>query len=579
MNSLITSACHRSPPARQRVGCWRAALCATVLLAGAAFPGEIALRPRELYEGFEARKVVLEAAGARLALDPRALHFGTERHGVVVTDPIDLGPRDGSIGLAGTVESVAVEVLGNQPTGTAIEVETRSGPHRFAESGWSAWSHLGSLRAMVRPVAGRYLQLRLTLRGAAPEKRPVLTGITLRPTVAAGDPWKGNLTIVRQEVQQLTRSPITFHYERPDQPKLARFRQAARLDAVVAGAGNDFEKLVRLMDHVGAGTNLREAAWARGDGEAYPWDIERVLQITPTGKLLIHGHCMSYAEVLISAATALGYHARHWAIEGFRDMGHEITEIWVPSLGKWVYFDPSLTSYYFDLETRAPLNVLDLHQIVAEKFLKDGEDMTWWSQGEGADAATRARVREVGGKRFLGCRVGPTSYGRPMPRDYDWGWNHGYLAAGFVQLTPRNDFHSHPEHASRHFGGPARLVADGYPFWVDAKTPPRKVGDQEVNNWFTRRRDFYWTLDQATLEVVKDKEGTLLVHFGQSMPFFQRYRLVVDGIERKDAASPFLWKLKAGVNRLEVAPVNTFGKTGLKSTVELHYAVSDGRRP
>jgi hypothetical protein len=552
---------------------WMVAFLAMPLLAGGAFPKEIELKPQELYEGFEARNVVLQEVGTRLALDPRVLQVGSERYGVVVTDPINLGPCEGGIGLAATVESVAVAVTANLPPGTTLEVETRSSPNRFSESGWSPWGRLGSFPGTVRPIAGRYLQLRMTLRGTVPDKQPAFTGITLKPTVAVADSWKGKLTLQRQDVQKIVRSPLEFHYERPNQPKLSRFRQAAKLDAVVADGRDDFEKLVRLLDWVGSGTNLRNDTWTR-QGRPYPWDIEQVGEITPQGKLLVKGHCMSYAEVLITAATALGYHARHWAIEGFRDMGHEVTEIWVPSLGKWVYFDPSLTSYYFDKETKEPLNVIELHRVVAEKFLKEGEDMHWWSQGDNNEAV-KARVQQVGGQAHVGCRIGPYRYGAPMPRDYDWGWNHGYMAAGFVQLTPRNDFHSHPENASQHFGGPARLLADGYPFWVDAKTPPRKEGTRKVNAWYTRLRDFYWTLDQATLELVKDQEGTLLVQFGQSMPFFQRYRVAVDGVEVNEVQQPFAWKLRAGTNQLEVAPVDANGKVGLKSLVEVHYAVSN----
>ena len=74
------------------------AVLAAALLLGAALTNPIELAPRELFEGLEARKVVLEAEGTRLALDPRVFHFGSERHGVVITDPIDLGPRDGIVG-------------------------------------------------------------------------------------------------------------------------------------------------------------------------------------------------------------------------------------------------------------------------------------------------------------------------------------------------------------------------------------------------------------------------------------------------------------------------------------------------
>jgi hypothetical protein len=553
------------------------ALVAIALLTGKTFPGEIELSPRELYGGFRAQRVVLEESGRRLALDPRAFPFGTEREGIVVTDPIDLGSRRGIIGLAGTVTSVEVDVPALVPSGKSVEVETRSGPNPLADSGWSPWSRLGSVHETVRPLTGRYLQLRITLRATSPSKSPAfpaLTGIKLRPTEVRAEPWKGKLTVLRADIQKIVCSPLAFHYERPDQPKVTRFRQVAKLDEVVASGRDEFEKLVRLMDWVGSGINVRDGAWAEQEklGRPYPWDIEQVAAVTPQGKLIVKGHCMSYAEVLITAATALGYHARHWAIDGFRDMGHEVTEIWVPSLGKWVYFDPSLTSYYFDKESKEPLNVLELHRIVADKFLRPGEDMSWWVQGEGKDEAVKARVREVGGKRYVGCRVGPSSYGKPMPRDYDWGWNHGYLAAGFVQLTPRNDFHSHPELASRHFGGAERMVADGYPHWVDEKTPPKREGNRQVSNWYTRPQDFYWTLDQAALELVMDTEGTLLVQFGHSMPFFREYRVKVDGVQRNEVAQPFLWRLHAGFNRVEVVPVANDGKVGLPSIVEINYA-------
>ena len=91
-----------------------------------------------------------------------------------------------------------------------------------------------------------------------------------------------------------------------------------------------------------------------------------------------------------------------------------------------------------------------------------------------------------------------------MPDNYDWGWSHGYLAAGFVQMTPRNDFHSKPDKVSKRFEhGPGY---DGYPFWVDAKTPPGRG----INNWYTRLRDFYWTMDQASFKLKRTGEDLTL---------------------------------------------------------------------
>ena len=540
-------------------------LLVSALLADVSTAAEITLTPRELYAGFEARKVLLDNGGASLALDARLFQFGRERQGVVTTDPIDLGPAEGIIGLPAMVRGVKLEVGADVPEGAAVEVETRSGTNPLDTSAWPPWSKLGGPAAVLDKPAGRYLQVRMTLKASAAGRLPALKALVLTPQVEVGKAWAGKLTVVEDRVQRIVRSPIEFHYERPDQKQLAAFRKAAGLDAVVAGAKDDFEKLVKLMDWVGSVDNVRGTRRER-DGRAYAWNIEKVFEVGQDGKPHIHGHCMSYCEVMVTAATALGYvGARHFAVCGFREASHEVPEIWVPCLGKWVFFDPSLTHYYFDKTTQQPLSLIEMHAVVAEAFLKEGEDMHWWCRRSNPEA--QARVRSIGGQTPIGCRTGPWHYGKPAPKDYDWGWYHGYLAAGFVQMTPRNDFHSHPEanpHQFENYPGYA-----GYPNWVDEKTPPTKGG----HNWFTRRRDFYWTLDQASAKLVEGDEGTLLVELGHSMPFFKAYRVRIDGGE---VAPPSAWQLKPGRNRLEVAPVDEFGKVGLASYITLEYTKETG---
>jgi len=530
--------------------------------AHGAAAGNIVSAARDLYAGFEARKVLLDKGGAKLLLDARVFKFGNERRGVVTTDPLDLGPANGIVGLPATVRGLEVEVKAEVPEGAAIVVEARSGGNVLDTSGWSPWKRLAGLKSTIDDLAGRYVQARMTLEASSPDRLPALSGLVLKPSVRPGKPWKGKLKIVDDKIQKIVRSPIEFHYERPDQEKITRFRKRARLDEVVAGAKDDFEKLVKLMDWVGSCKNVRGTGRERR-GRIYVWDIEKVFEVKD-GKPTIYGHCMSYGEAMVSAATALGYvGSRHMCMVGFREASHEVAEIWVPSLGKWVYFDPSLTNHYFDKETKVPLNLIEMHTLVAEKFLREGEDMHWWCQRR--SQTTRARVRSVGGKKHIGCRLGPWRYGSPMPSDYDWGWYHGYLAAGFVQMTPRNDFHSHPDAMPRqleHYPG-----YNGYPFWVDEKTPPTRGG----HNWYTRRRDFYWTLDQASLKLVQGEEGALLVELGHSMPFFKRYRVVVDGAEVRDSKNPFLWRPKPGQNKLEVTPIDEYGKVGLPSSVIVEY--------
>ncbi|CAN5367675.1 hypothetical protein BH10PLA2_BH10PLA2_21760 [soil metagenome] len=545
------------------------ALLVATVLGIAAGSDPIQLSPRDLFNSFEARRVVLEKHDSRLTLDPRVWKYDVERQGVVTTDPIELGPREGSIAADAQINAVKIELAAKVPAGSSISMETRSGSNRFSEQQWSKWQKVAGLQCKVDPLAGRYLQVRLTLRAKSEEAVPAITGLKLQPTISNSKPWKGTLTLTNWDRPAFVRGSIPFHYERPDNPALARFRKAARLDNVVAGATDDFDKLVRLMDWVGSGSNKRGFAWAEGTSEPYPWDIDRLLEIQPDSKLVVKGHCMSYAIALVSAATALGYPARHWAIEGFRDMDHEVAEIWVPNLKKWVYFDPSLTTYYFDEKTKVPLSVLELHQIVARRFLQPGEDMNWWHQEH--SVATRARVRQVGGKTGVGCRLGQWNYGKPMSADYDWGWNHGYLACGFIQLTPRNDFHSNPKAASKVFGAAKRLTADAYPFWVDDQTPPYQDEHGCATNWYTRARDFYWTPDTGAVEFWKLSEGVVRVELGNTMSFFREYRISIDDGPAKSTATPLTWKLHAGRNRLHVVPVDEFGKTGAANTVVLEY--------
>ncbi|MFW6158678.1 MAG: hypothetical protein ACOC8E_04905 [Planctomycetota bacterium] len=547
------------------IGC---GLCA-VLAAGCtltatsamnARPGGGMLDAKQLYGGYQARKVLLSKDGRALQLDPRVFKRGKERTGVVTTDPIDLGPSVGIISQKADVTAVAIEVMANVPEGASVVTHIRSGSNPLDTSGWSDWRPVRGGKGTVKDLAGRYVQVRMTLKAPDATHLPALTGLVLRPEIGPNGPVMPPLTIVKSDVEKIVRSPIVFHYERPDQKDVVAFRKAAKLDEVVKGAKDDFEVLVKLMDWVGSCRNDRSARKHIHNGR-YTWDINRVFEIVD-GEPTVYGHCMTYSEVMCYAAVAMGYvSARHNAVGGFRQATHEVCDIWVPSLGKWVYFDPSLTSYYMDKKTGEPLSILETHDVIRDTFIPEGKDMAWFFQRRSQE--TRRIVREIGGKTPVTCRLGPWRYGAPMPKDYDWGWSHGYLANGFVHMTPRNDFQSHPEAVPRRFGN---LVVSGeYPAWVDEKTPPRRG----VNNWFTRKRDFYWTLDQASFHLVRTGPKTLRVELGQSMPFFKHYKLTVNGNETTTAKDSYRWTLGPGENTLEVVPVDEFGKVGLKSSVTL----------
>lgn len=524
----------------------------------------IKLSAKDLFAGFDARRVLLDEQAGRLVLDVRAVK--PKLPGIIETDPIDV-IAPGAVVRPGNalLDSVAVAVAADVPEGAEAVVEVRTGPDPFDTSKSGQWTKLQGLSGKIESPAGPYFQIRITLKATSADKLPAVREVQITPVLTYQRIVIHPVKVVAADIQKIVRSPIEFHYERPDQQKVAAFRKAAKLDEAVAGLTDDFEKLVKLMDHVGSFYNDRKTRRETKNG-VYQWDIDAVFQLVE-GKPTVYGHCMTYAEVLSVAATAMGYVGnRHLCMVGFREASHEVCEMWVPSLGKWVYLDPSLTNYYYDLTTKTPMNLIEMHKVVADKFVPEGKDMHWWIQRNNAIAEeTKARVREVGGKKHIGSRLGPWKYGEPMPADYDWGWSHGYLAAGFVQMTPRNDFHTNPQAMPRNFGHNPGYA--NFPVWVDAKTPPK------TNNWYTRMRDFYWTLDQASVRLVQTGNRTIGVQLGNSMPFFKAYQIKVNGEAISggvQTASLFQWELKAGENKLEVVPVDEFGKVGLPSVVTVH---------
>ena len=544
---------------------------ATVWLAGlaaGAVAGDVttrrALTAADLYGGFQARKVAIDAAAGRVTLDPRVFTAGRDRSGALTTDVLDVGPMAGPIALPADVRRVTLAVDADVPAGATLDVEARSGATAFDHAGWTPWVRLDGAKGGVLPgQPGRYVQVRLTLSAADAAALPAVRGLTVEGVAVPRTAAPVRVAVKESAVRHIVRSPIEFHYERPDQEKLVRFREATGLEEVVAAGKTDFERLVRLQDWVASCPNDRHDMFP---GTSCPWAIDVVARLpadAPAGaavKPVIRGHCMSYAEVMVVAASALGLKARHMAVCGFREMSHEIVEAWVPSLRKWVYFDPSLANYYVAKGTDDPLNVIELHDAIARHFVPEGKDMNWFIGQHSPE--TQASVQRVGGKTPVDARMGGWSYGKAMAPDYDWGWLHGYLADGFVQMTPRNDFHAHPEANPRKFGSYPGYA--DYPFWVDAKTPPHRG----VDNWFTRLRDFYWTVDEATLQLrATDDPGVLEVEFGHCMPFFKGYRVAVDGAEAEHGATPFTWRLRPGENRLEVTPVDEFGRTGAASMV------------
>jgi len=134
-----------------------------------------------------------------------------------------------------------------------------------------------------------------------------------------------------------------FQYQAPEAEKLAELRRTYKLDEV-AGAGDDVSRIIALMRWVHKA--------ARHDGTSQnpePRNALHILQVCRDEKRGVN--CRMLATVLNEACLAMGFKSRHVTClpKYANDPDcHVINMVYVPSLGKWVYMDPSFEAYFED---------------------------------------------------------------------------------------------------------------------------------------------------------------------------------------------------------------------------------------
>ena len=123
---------------------------------------------------------------------------------------------------------------------------------------------------------------------------------------------------------------FTFLWDGP--APLASFRQAEKLDAVIAGAGADEEAARKLM-------HWTRAQFEPGTPSPYPPpDATTTLNEIRSGRT--GGFCAQYSFVLVQALQSEGRPARMVTIDG-----HEVVETWLRDQSRWTMLDPM-----FDLQ-------------------------------------------------------------------------------------------------------------------------------------------------------------------------------------------------------------------------------------
>ena len=507
-------------------------------------------------QSYQVERIRFESESGAVVLDPRKIRGGKFR-GFVLTDVIDPIDRlDDCIVPDVLPENVTISCETEVPEGTRVNLYVRSGNSYFHSDDWGVWQRAESFVRQSNAPGTRYFQVRVELESDNPDDSPRVKGLKLLASyrVDLENPMESGQR-ARIKNQRIVRSPVAFGYERPDQAEIAQLVERNRLGELVSDCSSELDTILTINHWVASTRNTRHQMFGEKD---YPWDLDKIVSYDSKGRASIEGHCMSYAVVCISALNGLGFHARHWCDEGFRFAGHEVVEVWSNSMGKWIYLDPSLDHYYRDKSTGEPLNILELLRVWADTFLRDGETLRLPMDKQ------RVRVKQIGGKNvpieFVHRGYG---YGKPL-ENYNWGWFHGYNAAGFMRLTTRNNFHSVKEPWFPYFGKGVHNY-DSFLSWTDEKTPLSDI----ITLFSDRERDFYWTLDQAAIKARQTRQGVIELEFGHSMPFFRRFLVSSDGGPFHESQAKFIWNTHPGDNTLTVIPENEYGRLGVGSTIKL----------
>lgn len=167
--------------------------------------------------------------------------------------------------------------------------------------------------------------------------------------------WAKPLSFATDDVE-----PLPHRFDPPDLPELVKLRRDYQLDAVVAGARTDYERLEALTDWT-------SRQWEHSSNQtASRADPLTILREAREGGRFI---CRDYAVVLAGTAAAFGMPARVVGLlprevetESF---SHSVAEVWVEDFRKWVMADGQFgTIAEID---GVPLSALEAQRAIAEE--------------------------------------------------------------------------------------------------------------------------------------------------------------------------------------------------------------------
>ena len=483
---------------------------------------------------------------------------------------IDLAPHSGVDFLQQPVRitSLALDVQPVVPSGTGLQVQTRSGlTHSPGNADWSQWKTLVAA-TVVADLKGRYMQFRILMTSSNDEVSPAVTGASIKTTyVVQGADHRQEFAAVRSVNHPLVQSSFPFEQQNPHEARLREFRSRMKLDSVVGDARTEFEKMLRIKSWV-----AKQWEWhlLKPEEDIIRWDALAIMTPGADGKVS-GGFCLHYAIVLMQALQSFGFPARVVSVDYSVWGGHEVVEAWSNEFGKWIFLDANFDTYFVDKATGKPMNVLEMHRMfLKEYFPGETIDRDRWSR---EDLAKRAQKR--GSVLPVVGMLGGCANSGKLTR-YEW-WNppvdlspycggYGPLVMGYLRYMPRANYISEPypvpvNHGRTHWGW------TGYYCWFDPQTP-RSLEHELFTN---RDSDLYWNLNQVDFRAEIVGGGVVRLEMATNSPDFSGYVLTVNGVDRSMKKNNVEVVMERGLNRIEMRVVDSMGNKGTPSSLECIY--------
>ncbi|NSW89084.1 MAG: transglutaminase domain-containing protein [Firmicutes bacterium] len=373
------------------------------------------------------------------------------------------------------------------------------------------------------------------------------------------------LKIVKYDNPTIIGDYTRYNYSEYDDAKLKALREKYSLDNVVANGKTEFEKLVLLRKWV-------KNRWKYGfTGNPVPrsGNAIDVLEAAEKGATFA---CGVYASVFMQCCLSLGFPARLVSIlrdksdipepENSFFTGHCVTEVWSNDYRKWVVFDPT-TDWHYE-EKGVPLNSYEVRkawlcgkeknveQVPATPEIKFSQDELE-SQLKGFYDATL----KMFGKNHADNYISSKAQLIEMWKRFTINKSMHFYTYIIIHAADKSYMFSDKM-------AEALLLVNEYP--IQRAWP--KI------QWVENPDDVYFTLNQTKIELTvedcpENPDIKLIVKMSNTDPYFDHYIVKLDDNDWETRQEEFKWRLKEGSNTISACTVNKYGRSGIKSSIEV----------